>query len=98
MPIPCSLLCRNSEIERILHSWKSYTSIEANKYLQRTGPFWIHESFDRFIRNDEHVLNEISDIEQNPVSRDYARLRKSGVGVVLAMISIVMWVFNRQQR
>lgn len=29
--------------------------------------FWIHESFDRFIRDEEHFIDEIIYIEQNPV-------------------------------
>lgn len=55
------------QLSRILHSWKSYTSNEANKYLRRAGPFWIHESFDRFIRDEDHFITEISYIEMNPV-------------------------------
>ncbi len=57
----------NEKISTIMHSIKSYTSSEANKYLNRRETFWLKESFDRFIRNDEHFRNEIQYIENNPV-------------------------------
>ena len=54
-------------LEEILHSIKSYTAHEANRILKRTGAFWQRESYDRFIRNEEHFANVIRYIEQNPV-------------------------------
>ncbi|MEI6520592.1 MAG: transposase [bacterium] len=63
----------NEKVSNIMHSIKSYTSNEANKYLARNGVFWLKESFDRFIRNEEHFTNEIQYIENNPVK---ARLCK----------------------
>lgn len=54
-------------IDKILHSWKSYTSHETNKILQRNGKIWFPESFDRFIRNEEHFERVRSYIEYNPV-------------------------------
>lgn len=55
------------DLEKVMHSIKSYTAHEANKLLKRTGQFWQHESFDRYIRNQEHKTNVIRYIEQNPV-------------------------------
>jgi REP element-mobilizing transposase RayT len=44
----------NHSLSEILHSWKRFTSREANKVLGRTGdPFWQRESYDHWIRNDE---------------------------------------------
>ena len=44
----------NQELSEILHSWKRFTSREANKLLGRTGrTFWQPESYDHWIRNDE---------------------------------------------
>ncbi len=51
----------------ILHSWKSFTSKEANKILQRAGTFWQAESFDRYIRDETHFKRAWEYIEQNPV-------------------------------
>jgi REP element-mobilizing transposase RayT len=70
MPTHVHALCTPMEgrpLDGILHSWKSYTSNKANKYLRRSGHFWLHESFDRYIRSEEHFANEISYIENNPV-------------------------------
>jgi REP element-mobilizing transposase RayT len=54
-------------LSEVLHSLKSYTAHEANKLLGRSGQFWQHESFDRYIRNIDHYSNVIKYIEMNPV-------------------------------
>jgi fructose-bisphosphate aldolase class II len=51
----------------LLHSWKSFTAIEANKLLGRKGEFWQREYRDRYIRNAEHYSAVIRYIEDNPV-------------------------------
>ena len=62
------------ELRKIAHSIKSYTAHEANKMLGRTGQFWQHEIFDRYIRNREHFLNVIEYIENNPVKAGLCRV------------------------
>jgi REP element-mobilizing transposase RayT len=59
----------------VLHSWKSYTSHEANRLLQRSGAFWQREDLDRFVRNAEHYENVIAYIEENPVKAGLAKFR-----------------------
>jgi putative DNA methylase len=54
-------------LAEITHSNKSYTAHEANKLLNRNGQFWFHESFDRYIRDENHFLQTIAYIENNPV-------------------------------
>lgn len=54
-------------LPKILQSWKSFTSKEANRLLKRTGIFWQPEYFDRYIRNEEHFSKAIHYIENNPV-------------------------------
>jgi REP element-mobilizing transposase RayT len=56
------------EMSEIAHSWKSFTAHKCNKALQRSGEFWQHEPFDRFIRDDQHFANAVSYIENNPVN------------------------------
>ena len=51
----------------IIHSWKSYTAKQANKTLERTGTFWMPDYFDRFIRDERHLVAVTDYIEQNPV-------------------------------
>ena len=60
-------LFEDVELREIAHSIKSYTAHEANKVLNRTGQFWQHEPFDRYIRNRNHFVNVIKYIENNPV-------------------------------
>ncbi len=55
-------------LSRILHSWKSFTSNEANKSLAREGPFWQRESYDHLIRDDEDLARCIAYTLNNPVS------------------------------
>lgn len=57
----------NIELSEIAHSIKSYTAHEANKVLKRSGQFWQHEPFDRYVRNQKHFVNVIEYIENNPV-------------------------------
>jgi REP element-mobilizing transposase RayT len=55
-------------LSEILHSWKSYTSKEANKLLHRDGPnFWQAESFDHWVRDDAERARLVSYVENNPV-------------------------------
>jgi REP element-mobilizing transposase RayT len=55
------------DLREIAHSLKSYIAHEANKLLNRTGQFWQHEPFDRYLRNRKHFVSVIEYIENNPV-------------------------------
>src|SRR5262245_47664922 len=44
-----------SPLASIMHSLKSYTANQANALLRRTGPFWQHESYDHWVRDDEEL-------------------------------------------
>ncbi len=58
----------------ILHSWKSYTSKEANKLLGRSGQtFWQAESFDHWIRNDAEHARLAAYVENNPVKAGFCK-------------------------
>jgi REP element-mobilizing transposase RayT len=52
---------------QVVHSWKSYTALAANRLLRRTGMFWNIEYFDRVIRDEAHLNNAIAYIHNNPV-------------------------------
>ena len=54
-------------LDKVLHSWKSFTSKEANRMLNRLASFWQTEYHDRFIRDDDHYGNALRYIEYNPV-------------------------------
>ena len=57
----------------IVHSWKSYTAKQANKTLERTGAFWMPDYFDRYIRDEPHLVAVTNYIEQNPVKAGLVR-------------------------
>ena len=51
---------------KILHSWKSFTSKEANKLLVRDGHFWEPEYYDRLIRSEEEFQHYVEYVASNP--------------------------------
>ena len=73
-----------SSLSTIMHSWRTFTAHEANKVLGRTGQFWMHEYFDRYIRDEEHLNKTINYIRNNPVKAglvtDYDSWRWRGDG------------------
>jgi type I restriction enzyme R subunit/putative DNA methylase len=55
-------------LSRILHSWKSYTAMQANRLLRREREiFWQKESYDHWIRDDEERARLVAYVEVNPV-------------------------------
>jgi len=66
------------EIKKIVQSWKSYTGRWALAYNAELGlrvpgkAFWMADYWDRFIRNEKHLLSVVEYIHQNPVK---AKLR-----------------------
>jgi len=60
-------------LEDVIHSWKSFTSNEANKILNRRGRFWQEDYYDRFIRNAQHYVDAVDYIENNPVKASLCR-------------------------
>jgi REP element-mobilizing transposase RayT len=53
-------------LDRICHSWKSYTAREANRILDRDGRFWEREYFDRLIRSSRDLENTVAYVLNNP--------------------------------
>ena len=51
----------------IMQSFKSITSHKANRFLGRSGQFWMPDYFDRYIRNAKHYQKTVEYIENNPV-------------------------------
>ena len=53
---------------RLLQSLKGTTAREANLILARTGqPFWQHESYDHWVRDQPELERIVAYIENNPV-------------------------------
>ena len=52
-------------LSRITHSWKRHASGEINTLLGLDGPLWQDESYDRIVRDEEHLWNTIHYIYRN---------------------------------
>jgi len=53
-------------LERIEQGWKSYSAREINLARGSTGQIWQEESFDRIVRDEEHLWRCIQYIGDNP--------------------------------
>ena len=60
-------------LEDILRGWKGYISRLINEMLQRKGILWQEESFDRIVRDVEHLYRAIQYIGMNPAKAGIAR-------------------------
>jgi len=54
-------------LSKIMHSLKLHTAHEANRILNRVGPFWQHENYDHFIRDEAALERIIKYVLYNPV-------------------------------
>lgn len=52
----------------IVKSWKIFTARRINRLLDRDGPIWAPDYFDRFVRDDNHAAATFDYIEANPVA------------------------------
>lgn len=56
----------NDSLEAILKSWKGNSARSINQRLQRAGTLWQRESFDRIVRDEEHLWRAVQYIGANP--------------------------------
>jgi REP element-mobilizing transposase RayT len=59
---------QGGRLDEIVQTWKSVTAHRVNRLLNRAGPLWRREYFDRFMRSDEQLFSTRCYIEANPVS------------------------------
>jgi REP element-mobilizing transposase RayT len=64
------LIYPNAPLPRITKSIKNYSARRANAILGRTGPFWLEESYDRWVRAEDELNKIVQYIEGNPVAVD----------------------------
>lgn len=62
-------------LEKILQSWKGFTTREINRSRDDGGSLWYQESFDRIVRDAEHLYRCVQYIGRNP--------RKAGLNEVI---------------
>lgn len=56
-----------SVLSHALHLLKGRTARQANQHLGRSGPFWQHESYDHFVRDEKELERIVQYILNNPV-------------------------------
>jgi putative transposase len=63
-----ALFAQNQEwpLEKLLQSWKRFTTREVNKLLNRNGSLWQRDYFDRLVRDEQHFTNCVRYIRRNP--------------------------------
>ena len=54
-------------LDRVLQSLKRHTARQANRTLERQGPFWQAESYDHVVRDEEELERVIAYVKTNPV-------------------------------
>jgi putative transposase len=57
---------RKLPLEKILQGRKAWTSRQINGLVARSGSQWQEESYDRIIRDEEHLYQCIQYIGRNP--------------------------------
>ena len=57
----------NASLERILHSWKSFTSNRINDMLGLQGRLWQPERYDRLIRDENEFWRIVGYVVENPI-------------------------------
>ncbi len=54
-------------VDRILHSWKSYSAKWANHLVSHEGEFWQEDYFDRTVRDQKEFERRVLYVAENPV-------------------------------
>ncbi len=55
-----------SKLASVVHSWKSFTSKEANKILNTSGVFWEREYYDHLVRDGSEFARAVQYVADNP--------------------------------
>jgi REP element-mobilizing transposase RayT len=53
-------------LEKLVRSWKSFTSRKINSLLSRDGSPWQRDYFDRLVRDEKHFASCVRYIRRNP--------------------------------
>ena len=62
-------------LESIVGSWKKYSSRRINHELQQAGNLWQDESYDRILRDEEHLWRAIQYVGANPEKARIPRVK-----------------------
>ncbi|MBI4964160.1 MAG: transposase [Desulfomonile tiedjei] len=56
-------------LQKIVHSWKTFSARRLTKNWGRTSPVWQHEYFDRIVRDEKELIEKAQYILNNPLKR-----------------------------
>jgi len=54
-------------LPKMVRVWKTFSAHAVNGLVGREGPLWYRDYYDRLIRNDEHLLQCVRYVDNNPV-------------------------------
>jgi len=57
------------QLEKLVHSWKSFSTHELQRVWGRRGRVWQREYFDRIVRDEAEWLEKMAYIAHNPFKR-----------------------------
>ena len=60
------LACAAHPLENLLGSWKQYSGKRINQKRGVNGELWQDESYDRIVRDEEHLYRSLQYIGRNP--------------------------------
>ncbi|MFO1487177.1 MAG: primosomal protein N' [Verrucomicrobiota bacterium] len=66
LPVQKSVSTEVHSLSEILHSIKSFSAHESNRVMNRIGPLWQDESYDRMIRSESDLHEKWNYIWNNP--------------------------------
>ena len=69
MPNHCHLIVKPIAghcLEGILRAWKGYVAWQINRAVGGSGTIWQQESYDRIVRDEEHLYRVVQYIGHNP--------------------------------
>ena len=58
-------------LENVVKSWKGFAAREINRHLQRHGPLWQEDYWDRMVRDEGHLLKCREYIRDNPIKAPF---------------------------
>ncbi len=77
---------KDHRLKTILSSWRSYSALQINRVLERSGQLWMDEPFDHIVRSWKHMCQFRRYIQSNPSKADLCEgdyILGSGRGIVL---------------
>lgn len=67
---------KNFGVHRVMQSLKQFTAKRINRFLNRTGPFWQDENYDRIVRDGTELDRIITYVLNNPVKAGLCQRRE----------------------